>query len=1005
MRKLWIIVLFTQTLLGSCFEVEMFTYEKPELLPKSPLCQEISPTQYGCGCYESKSQMSEVKSLLRDFYGMTKVIEKIVVTTKESPSMKGVKRLSDEELALMYQVFIYSGEHDAAYTVGKIAIKRHPNSLEWNHKMAQVCQWSGRPKEAMKYYKYIYRQKPSKELREKLIAFSMTYYQYEISMQLVKEKMLEDPSEENINTFLYIWEQSGYPDEAAVILRKLYDKDKSNTYALEHALRLDIAIGEITLAGEIVDEMNREDFGSQFSASLRAYYYFLIHDSEAAYRALQSVDNPDANNMNYLMQVSDLGWYLGYYKEAAEASLQLEKITDYSLRENMGPHQETPPGVRADDFDRIINYYQGKDSANVKMAAHKGWIYYDRPYFLYTYAYVALEEKEYESLYNEIEATEHNAEKFELVKNSVTYYLIKAQCLQGLGDELGTLEALKRAKVLNTGEPQVIASLLWFYMAHGYNGEIQSLIFEMEDPGDIDPELYLPLAAAHFHLQHADSAMKYLLLLRRGGNNTIDLGFMYAYVAQIYGERPRSRKMFKEIFDRLEVQRRRKPILMQEPTFAQNYLISAMDVLGPDEVEQRLYESQPYLDKEQYDSLWLFWSVRNNDTERANMLINTLKEPEPWMRLYQKLSFNNNASLQSILYKHYLILPTNDSSRAAFVSGNYSFGYTLLYNALRYSSHSSELYVQFRDRSLERADRFGVQAGVLSRSDLRQIYLKGINRNYVDHGWWLYERAKVGRDHIRDSGTLSAVPRADVRGDIGVKKEFDRGTVYLYGGVRDSIEAYGYGGVELDWKLEDRWSMELKLHYHDEASETVYLFIGGYKDMAYANLSYRLLPSTTISINGDYNLFSAQDGISLGDGSVVRANLSYVLRQGYPDLGAALFIEHGNYNREGSELGSIGNILPDPNIPILPEAFTNTGFNLTYGMQNAALYTRVWRPYVTISPIYNSTLQQITFGADVGIGGLVYDKDHLRFGIDYDQAVNGTNETVLMFYVDYQKLY
>jgi hypothetical protein len=181
--------------------------------------------------------------------------------------------------------------------------------------------------------------------------------------------------------------------------------------------------------------------------------------------------------------------------------------------------------------------------------------------------------------------------------------------------------------------------------------------------------------------------------------------------------------------------------------------------------------------------------------------------------------------------------------------------------------------------------------------------------------------------------------------------------------------------------------------------------LGAKKDELRLQTSFQYLPSTNLSLTLSGQKFYSQDDYFLGNGYRVGLEWYHQIRSGYPDLAWSLFTEYSNYNEEKGSHGVVDDLLYSQNIRILPETYYTVGTTFYYGMANKQYYTRVWRPYASFSPYYNGLSNQINFSADAGVGGLVYDSDHLNFGISYDQSVNGTNDSSLHIYFHYKHFF
>ena len=152
------------------------------------------------------------------------------------------------------------------------------------------------------------------------------------------------------------------------------------------------------------------------------------------------------------------------------------------------------------------------------------------------------------------------------------------------------------------------------------------------------------------------------------------------------------------------------------------------------------------------------------------------------------------------------------------------------------------------------------------------------------------------------------------------------------------------------------------------------------------------------------NTYSSQDNYDLGYGYAARVESQTILKSGYPDLTLKLFYDFGTYTENSGSRGVI-DILQPIRTKALPDEFYNLGASIHYGLANKNNYVRTWRPYVEFIPYYNGVLNQVNFAMSAGYGGRIYNHDHLIVGMNYNQAVNGTQETILELFLQYKLLY
>ena len=895
----------------------------------------------------------------------------------------------DENMKLMYQVFTYSSDLKNAYKVAKKAVGEYPESLYWHRKMAEVSQWLDKRTEAIDHYSYIYTKTHDKVLEKKILDYAMEAYQYETAAPILRKKAIEDPSINNINEMISIYNKIGTPEVAAETLEELSKKENADPFWLEEALSIYIDLGEDRSIQRVVSEISkRESIGIKTAQKLSSYY-LSRQDMKKSYRTLLQVDlkTLDKNASEYYHQVSDLGWYLQDFKAAATASKRV-----YNLGQ-----------ARLIDYERIIYYYEGKESQLIEKAALDGYKKFDKNYLYLVYLNTLFAERKYEELSKAIERIEQSGQSEEL-ESDIYYWLMKGQMYEALKQHEKALDALNRALLLEPDSASIMATIFWFYIDSKDDKNLKKMIFDIEEGGEVDPALWLPLAVGNFSLQRSDRAMDYIKILMDSGKDDVDIKFMYAYIMQAREETGAFMKMMREIFDTLQAQKEKNPQLMKEKVFLEHYLQSGMYFIAVDDFEALLEKSERVLDERKYTEISIFWALRHNAQDRARYLAGRLAEIEPWMQLNIALNNDDHTSQLDLLYDYFTILPIRDRVVAAIRTGNISLAQTLAFEGQQENRYDYLLYRQGRDLTEANVNVVDFKAGHLNRTSIDQNYLDIRTRYYLERAWSLLANVYFAKNKNNDFENFIQMPEEDSLFDLGLRKKFMRGYVDVKAGARSAIENFYYFSAHLNYNWMSRLTMDATYENNAKAEETSYLLLGGKKDGAKAKASFQYLPSSTISLALAYHKFYSQDDIYLGDGYYSRLEWYQQIRSGYPDMAWGLFCEYGDYNEEFGSHGVIDAMMRYPGI-ILPETFYNVGANFTYGSMNKEYYTRVWRPYMEFSPYYNGLLDQINLSASAGYGGSIYDKDHLTVGFSYDQAVNGTQESSLELYVRYRMFY
>ena len=943
-----------------------------------------------CGCYEGYSKAKLLLEELKEKYQ-----EASIVTTYKSRfednTNTPVSQVSaeDQELKLLFQVFSYTSDLENAYKTARKAIELYPNSIYWHDKMAEVCIWTDRRIEAVEHMMYVYKHTHDTRLQEKIFTYSLSAYQYTTAALIIEQKVKKDPSKENVEQMVYIFDLVGKPFESAQILEEVYQKDPSRKYLLTQQLQIYLNMGEMDRAGEVVKKIEEEDLHDMHTAFLVSHYYFLRQDVSSSYAVLKAVDinSSDGNATQYYMQLSDLSWYVQQYQEGADASTRVDEAGR----------------ARLVDYERILGVYQKKEPQRAMKAALDAYNKFGQHYLFYTYAYMATEKKKFTELLdvcNNIEKNEANT----LLKESL-YWMIKAQAYAGVYKNEEAIEAFETALLIAPDSKQVIETYIWFLMDVKEESFLVRLLFNLEESDELDPQLWLPMAVSYFSLQDGDRAAYYIDKLHDAGRSSRDISLLNAYVKQSQNEDGAFYKQMRELQVDLDTELHHDPRLKTDPEFMQDYLIVSMFLLAADDFQQQLSASKKILKSQRYTELSLSFSLRENIDEQVHQISLSLMRPEPWIRLNLALSFDDRTSQQDVLYRYYRTLPLGDALSAAGNTYQISLAQDLAFEGLEKNEKNELLYNQMRQLHNEHADYFLMDAGYLSRTGLSQTYSDMHNSFYIAKGYSFESDLFIGVNAINDDEIFRSIPGSSNAFGVGIKKRFARGFYQVDAGVKKSADTYNYLSFKYTTEISRRVNMELLVDMGARADESVYLLVGGYKDRIGLQTRYALLGSTQLSLYLESADFYSDDGKDIGSGISGRLDASYLQRSAYPDIRITPYYTFGDYTQSDGSRGVIEDMLNFPDTNVISDDFWYTGVELSYGMENRYNYVRVWRPFFSINPYYNGRESQFNYGFSAGLGGEVFGQDNLALVVDYSQSVGGTDDTLWRTYFSYKILY
>jgi hypothetical protein len=1051
MRIVYILLFVISSLIAksqeSCYTVQLVSVPQSdknlnrlqeESYPKNCKLMEIGKTlTVRCGCFEKFVQAQEQEKQLLNEYkeavvattykyrfddnapleNSTKKSDVVAGYVEKKNSHASKKKIpqspingteDDEELRLMLQVFLAKTDLESAFIVAQKGYEKNPKSYYWNQKMAEVCRWTNRSARSMKHLRIMYEIEYDPKIEQELIDYGSEYFQYEEIEPLVVNRAKKDPSEENIDLMILVFKKIGSPEKVVDVLDEQYTKDSNNTMLLTKALELSLEIGDLDLAQKYVSMIEALKPYAKRDAVLISKYYYVTHRMQKAYDSLEEIrfepepsysylhkyDNSETHvgedpHVKYYQLKSDLGWYLQDNLNAADAAKHLMLVDNKA---------------RLVDYERISFVYQEKEPKVALEATRRAYKEYKLSYLFYTYANGALNSKNYGEL-NEL-LVSIDKEQSPLV-NEALYWVIKSKVYAYYKQKDLEKWALLKAYDIESENYRIKLELLWFYMDVQDSENVQIILQDMAEGNELDESFYLPMASGYFYLQDINRASYYtqeLLSIENPVTKLLEFKFLQAYIYQVQNNEPAFMDALHDVLKDLKAEAKKNPTLKKEDAYLLNYLNAGMYVWAPDKFEKRLKKAKKYLLKKNYDEISYSWAMKNSAIEKSFKIYYRMSKKEQWVQFSHALNMQEHTEIENLLDFYLDNLAMGDASQAAYDDGQKSLAQRIVFEGFMKNDASQNAYIQHMDLSKERSDLFDAKTSYYKRTPLLQKYIELSNRTYMQDGYYLYTGLDYYKNATLDTATLVTVPSHTIKADVGLRKIYDR--AYLEAHVELNKAMKNYIGYSLigNYRVSTDLTANIEYAKNKNALESTQLFLGGKRDMLSFNLNWQILNSTSVDIRYEFNNYSSQDEVNLGDGKYWQVSVHQQIRNGYPDILIGAFYDNGIYSERSGSKGIIDELQAEQ-FEVLPQNFYNVGVSLSYGMTNSQAYTRVWRPYFEVTPYYNSDTDDYTYGFTAGYGGKVFHQDHLVIGTSYTDSVSGVGGSIFELFLKYQFMY
>jgi len=536
---------------------------------------------------------------------------------------------------------------------------------------------------------------------------------------------------------------------------------------------------------------------------------------------------------------------------------------------------------------------------------------------------------------------------------------------------------------------------------------VQIILQDMAEGNQLDESFYLPMASGYFYLQDINRASYYTQELLSIGNpvtKLLEFKFLQAYIYQMQNNEPAFMDSMHDILEDLKAEAKKNPTLKKEDAYLLNYLNTGMYIWGVDKFEKKLKKAKKYLSKKNYDEVSYSWAMKNSAIEKSFKIYYKMSRKDLWVQFSHALNTQDHTKIENLLDFYLDNLAIGDASQAAYDDGQKSLAQTIVFEGFLKNDASQNAYVQHMDLSKERSDLFDAKTSYYDRNPLLQKYVELANRTYMQDGYYLYARLNYYKNTTLDTATLVTVPSQMIEASAALRKIYNRG--YLEAHVELNEKMRNYIGYSLigNYRMSTDLTANVEYAKNKSALESTQLLLGGKRDMLSFDLNWQILNSTTINFRYEFNNYSSQDEVNLGDGKYWQVSVNQQIRNGYPDIRIGAFYDNGAYSETFGSRGVIDEVQVKQ-YAVLPQNFYNVGASLSYGMANSQAYTRVWRPYFEVSPYYNSDTDDYTYGFSAGYGGKVFHQDHLVIGTSYTDSVSGVGGSIFELFLKYQFMY
>ncbi|CAN5269772.1 hypothetical protein BH10PSE19_BH10PSE19_11440 [soil metagenome] len=888
-----------------------------------------------------------------------------------------------------YKVFLANGSLEDAFQMAQIAVQHNPNSVVWHERLALVALWNNKPYLAIEQWIYLISRHNKIDFLDTAIEMSNKIKSYTQLVTLLKIKLSKSPHQKNtILQLANAYDNLASPKAAIQLLRNEMSTHPQEAY-LRKIAEIYSGLGNWDAQLAILREIQQHYTLTTKDVMLQANILAVNNQNiPAAIKILKSVSNKNNLSSNYWNMFSDFGLkfadekmaYLGYQKVSKSTKLSTEQALDYSfLTLKFNPNYDYALTVfmqqwrghrQSDDLTvasiteaiRIRSWRALRELFSHILPQQGSHLANERDYWV---GKALLLEHDYnlkvarEFLMTHIQqapaATPLKSAYLEILLNQARHFLPQYDSAS-LPQALATWQNLFSNNELADLAIQAYLLLNEPYSALNiYQKQLsahESDYFWLNNFNTVLINTHLEKDAFNIQAKNWNFAVEQLL-------KNPERVAIYKQFWQFFGHNAQA--------------------------------FTSANIYYP-----LLANLASYTYDESLISELLEWAVYNDRQDLAEYLLNYYypNGAPAWALLNIGIINNDKDMLHALLAERANVLPTVDRVTAAEQIDDIPLAQQLAVDNVSKDPSNSYLYEQMTPLLLKTANEFSMDQYYETYGLIGGPHSKLKAKLFIDAQWSVSPYVGTWFTHSKDRFKMANPPSLDEELGVMLKKETKNEMYALTVGQRNSLTNFFTGIFDYHKELLTQLSTDIKLSVNERSNVSDFMYIAGVQNEAKVGLTYRLTHRDTFSGSLFADRYATQDHQYLGNSISAEAAYYHKLWFSYPDFTVAALGSMNELTHSNKILGGrIPHMLGTGEAPtvdlFLPKSFWVAGVSFIFGDEVKNNYTHAWRPYASITLLYNSGAG-VGHDIEAGIAGSLFGRDKLSFYLLDSENLNGT---------------
>ncbi|MGI9285032.1 MAG: tetratricopeptide repeat protein, partial [Pseudomonadales bacterium] len=455
--------------------------------------------------------------------------------------------LSDDANAMLQarDLALALGDLKLAVNAARICSLLMPDDWRQREKLAQIYEWNGMPEQALKEWRRLIDQHPTKKNLQHTRYLAMALYDY-ATVQYILDKTgrRRALAADELSLLVSVYEKLGDPDAGVKYLQRYLQRQPKQRGAWLGVVYLQERMKKLQDALVTWREIDRRFGLSVQESQTLAGLLWSLDDTAAALQVLRkSAPNVADDDERFWRLLAQIAWQ---EEEDLLAMQALKKAI------------KSPADVTQLEAD-ILLLIADENSTDLQLqVAQKSWERFRQPHYLIAQMQMAQALKRWDVLERALD--EALGYRY-LFAGNVQYWLLKAGFAEHDGREQQAINAYVQALQLSGDSSDVARTFMWFLLNSNQQEKLAFYLRKWRSMAQQDASMWPVYAVASSKLGRHTEALSWYGLLVEEDADDLDMLVAYADTLEIAGRATAAWRLRKHVYNKMMQQQASEPIV------------------------------------------------------------------------------------------------------------------------------------------------------------------------------------------------------------------------------------------------------------------------------------------------------------------------------------------------------------------------------------------------------------------------------------------------------------